>query len=656
MNYCGASLPTNKENPEKIPREQTIAKRKQTEEALKQSELRYRQLFSSMTEMFQVIELIFDKDGKAIDYYYRDVNPAFEKLVKKRREQLIDKRVKAVFGIVEDYWLEAYNRVAKTGNPIRFENYGAELEKWYDVYVWKANDKQVAITFADITDRKKAEEAVRRSEEKYRQIVETAEEGIWTAKPDGTTIYVNQKMADMIGYSPEEIVGKIGTEFLARGQESLVLQTRKELDRNARHQREFQFLRKDGTSIWTIANTAPIFECGKHIANIAMHSNITERKEAEEALKASEEKYRQLFNSIDQGFCIIEVVFDTKCKPTDYRFLEVNSLFEQQTGLHNAVGKLIRSLVPTHEEHWFRIYGEVALSGKPMRFEDEAKAMNRYYDVYAFPLGKKKPYQVGILFKDIAERKKAEETLKENEQLYHTVFDNSQDGFQLIELVYDKHGKPIDHKFLKVNQAYELIIGVKADDILDKTAKYISPNQELHWLEVPDRVAKTGVSEHLELYNKDIGKWLDCFYFRYSKNVVGTLFRDITVRKKLEKQLQDSERLAGIGATAGMVGHDIRNPLQAITSDVYLAKTELASTPDSEEKNNALESMDEIEKNIDYINKIVQDLQDYARPLSPKIEESDLKSIVEAFISKNGLPKNIKVNVKITDDAKKDKS
>src|SRR5664280_3053397 len=97
---------------------------------------------------------------------------------------------------------------------------------------------------------------------------------------------------------------------------------------------------------------------------------------------------------------------------------------------------------------------------------------------------------------------------------------------------------------------------------------------------------------------------------------------DVTDRKKAEamvhenaKKLKDSERLAAIGATAGMVGHDIRNPLQAITSDVYLAKTELASTPESEEKTNALESMQEIEKNVDYINKIVADLQDFARPL-----------------------------------------
>ena len=105
---------------------------------------------------------------------------------------------------------------------------------------------------------------------------------------------------------------------------------------------------------------------------------------------------------------------------------------------------------------------------------------------------------------------------------------------------------------------------------------------------------------------------------------------DVTERKKAEralekraknleslveertKALRDSERLAAIGATAGMVGHDIRNPLQAIISDVYLAKTELASISDSEEKKNTLESLQEIEKNVDYINKIVADLQDFA--------------------------------------------
>jgi signal transduction histidine kinase len=119
------------------------------------------------------------------------------------------------------------------------------------------------------------------------------------------------------------------------------------------------------------------------------------------------------------------------------------------------------------------------------------------------------------------------------------------------------------------------------------------------------------------------------------------------------KQLKDSERLAAIGQTAGMVGHDIRNPLQAITSDIYLAKTELASIPESDEKKNALESLQEIEKNIDYINKIVADLQDFARPLTPNVEEVDLKLIIDELLSKNGLPENVKVSVKVDAEVRK---
>jgi signal transduction histidine kinase len=164
----------------------------------------------------------------------------------------------------------------------------------------------------------------------------------------------------------------------------------------------------------------------------------------------------------------------------------------------------------------------------------------------------------------------------------------------------------------------------------------------------------------------DLTKHMEEDLKRYTSN----LEREILERKKAEhkleeyqknlekiveertKQLQDSERLAAIGATAGMVGHDIRNPLQAITSDVYLAKTELDSIPESDAKKSVLESLQEIEKNTEYINKIVADLQDFARPLKPNAEETDLKLIIEELLKKNGLPENIKVSVKVEPDAR----
>jgi signal transduction histidine kinase len=117
------------------------------------------------------------------------------------------------------------------------------------------------------------------------------------------------------------------------------------------------------------------------------------------------------------------------------------------------------------------------------------------------------------------------------------------------------------------------------------------------------------------------------------------------------RKLKDVERLATIGVTAGMVGHDIRNPLQAITGDLYLVKSELTDLPDNDQKQNALESLGEIEKNNDYINKIVADLQDFAKPLNPRLQETDIKSLFKEIVTKNGIPKNIKLSIDIENKA-----
>jgi signal transduction histidine kinase/ActR/RegA family two-component response regulator len=135
---------------------------------------------------------------------------------------------------------------------------------------------------------------------------------------------------------------------------------------------------------------------------------VTERATLPSITAFNDEYYRQLFEALDQGFCTIELLFDADGAPNDYRFIDVNAAFEQQTGLHEPIGKRIKEFAPGHEEDWFRIYGDVATTGMPVRFEQEAAALQRWYDVYAFRIGKPELHRVAVLFRDITARKAAE--------------------------------------------------------------------------------------------------------------------------------------------------------------------------------------------------------------------------------------------------------
>jgi signal transduction histidine kinase len=154
--------------------------------------------------------------------------------------------------------------------------------------------------------------------------------------------------------------------------------------------------------MWTAEETALVQDTAERIWE------AVERARAEATLRESEARYRTLFTSLNIGFCTIRVVFDAALKPVDYVFLDVNPAFEAQTGLVDAVGKRMRDLQPAHEEHWYGIYGRIALTGQPERFEQPAVALGRWYSVDAFRIGPPEHCEVGVLFEDITERKRGE--------------------------------------------------------------------------------------------------------------------------------------------------------------------------------------------------------------------------------------------------------
>lgn len=160
---------------------------------------------------------------------------------------------------------------------------------------------------------------------------------------------------------------------------------------------------------WTIERDVD----GKSLKSFATNIDITERKNADAALREGEERYRNLFNSIDEGFCIIEVIFDGQEKAVDWRYIEANPAFAIQSGMQDVVGKRIRELASDIEDYWFDIYGIVAITGEPVRAENEFQATKSWFDVYAFRLGEPNQRRVAVIFNNITARKRSETALVE---------------------------------------------------------------------------------------------------------------------------------------------------------------------------------------------------------------------------------------------------
>ena len=170
----------------------------------------------------------------------------------------------------------------------------------------------------------------------------------------------------------------------------------------------------DGT-IHYVSSRAQVFAdaSGEPRTLLGTNRDVTAERQVETSLREREERYRTLFESMDEGFCILEIVLEDDV-PVDYRFIEVNPVFERQTGLRDAVGRTARELVPGLEPLWVETYGRVALTGEPTRFTSHAPSMGRWFEVYAFRTGEAADRRVALLFNDITQRVEAE---KEREEI-----------------------------------------------------------------------------------------------------------------------------------------------------------------------------------------------------------------------------------------------
>ena len=299
------------------------------------------------------------------------------------------------------------------------------VPKWWDVMVTRtaAVDGQQPRLLAlsrDITEqmrldaeRRQAERALHASRERFEKIVSQASTGVVQMDTAGRIVLANQKYCEMVGRSEAELLGLDVAEVTAPQWRAATREALAHLAAGGGVALDKSYLRRDGSEVSATSSVNALRgPDGEFEGLVAIVLDTTERKLVQEQLRASEERYRTLFESVDQGFCIFEMIFDDAGKAVDYRFLEMNPMFERHTGLVDAVGRTAREMLPALDEFWFETYGRVALTGEAARFENEAPAMGRWFDVYANRIGGEESRKVALLFSDVSARKQSEEELR----------------------------------------------------------------------------------------------------------------------------------------------------------------------------------------------------------------------------------------------------
>ncbi len=422
-----------------------------------------------------------------------------------------------------------------------------------------------------------------------------------------------------------------------------------------------------------LVNAAPVRDAsGEIVGAVSVVRDITQRKEAEE-------RYRDLFNTLIEGFCIIEVVFDEAENPIDYRFLETNPSFEEQTGLHDVQGRLIRELAPDNDEYWYQIYGKVALTGEPARFHAPSTPLGRTYDVSAFRVGWPSSRQVGILFNDVTKRKQTEEQmrrqldalaqisdaviatdlefritswnkaaesmygwpaeeavgrvmsecvpteyaeeerekvtemfwrdgswhgevvqtrrdttklailssvvisrdsdenptgvlavnrditarrqsqedLRESERRYSVLFNNEINGMAHCRVITDENGAAVDYWILRINDAYERVIGIKKADIEGRRVTQVFPDIKTYafdYIGAYGKIALEGGELKFEEFFEATGQYLEIYAYCPLPGEFAAVFTDVTERKQAEEALRKSESSLAEAQRIGRIG------------------------------------------------------------------------------------------------------
>ncbi len=645
-----------------------ITERKKAEEALLESQQRWSTTLSSIGDAV----IATDTEGK-ITF----MNSVAEQLTGWTFSEAEQKPITSVFRIVNERTRRQVespvSKVLKLGIIVGLGNHTVLVRKdetevpiddsGAPIITEEGRIRGVVLVFRDITERKKNEVIL----ERQAALIDLSPDAIIVRKPSGQITFWSKGAEKIYGWTKKEAIGKTTQDLFQTKFSQPFEEILDELNREKRWLGELIHKTKSGREVtvqsWWLAEKT---EAGEITSILESNVDLTERKKTEQEIAEAKQRLEAHMNNAP----VAVIEFDPQFRVIRWS-KEATRIFGWSA--EEIMGKCINEIPWVYKED-AKIVEKVSadmLSGKrPSNVstnrnyrKDGSIAECEWYNSAIYDSNGK---LVSILSQvlDITERKRAEA------EIARLASFPMLNPLPIIEVTLG--GKltfanpATDNLFPDLKTAglyhpfftdWENAVSAFRAKGTNAYAREIQIGN--HWYY--QQFFLVPHSQNIRIYTSDIDelKQTEEARVRAQKKLEENAVMLEEYASQMEElaeqraqQLKDSERLAGIGQTAGMVGHDIRNPLQAITGDMYLITEETKLMPAGESKNAILESIDSINENLMYINKIVSDLQDYTRPLRPSIQDADLAEIVAGTLLAINVPKRIEVAILITADAK----
>ena len=641
-----------------------ITERKLAEKNIDAERRKFTQAIETSTDLMGTVDL----NGN-LTY----VNKAFEKITGYKAEEVLGKSLMFVQskdqtslalskfreiiekGSVKDFELDF---ISKNKQRINTLTSGALLTNV------EGKPSEIFLTAKDITERKKTNAALLKSESRFRELTGLLPSCVFEVDLDGNITYINQSGFDFFGFSQEDFENGIKTNQTIVPEEfEKILENRQKIIRGEQVSGlEYTALRKDGTTFSAYVHSTPIKHEGEIVGLRGILIDITERKKIEDKILQQTNFYTTTINALAHPFYVVDAI--------DYTIQLANSASRFDSKLKGLTcHKLIHSRkIPCAGSGHICPLEEVKKTKKPVTVEHvhyDKDGNSMFFEVHGYPIFNNDGNVIQMIeySLDITDRKQAEVALRDSEERFKILFEFAPDAMYLNDL---------KGNLVEGNKVAEEITGYTRNELIGKsflTLKLLSLEQipkAVKLLAFNVRGKSTGPDEFI-LNRKDgtqVPVEIRTFPVKIKdRKLVLGIARDITERKRIEdklkqysehlealveektRELKEAERMATIGETAGMVGHDLRNPLQAIVNTVYLANMKLESLPDkATEKEELKVYLNTVDRQVNYMNKIVSDLLDYARPIHPEIMETSMHQLIQDILLSLEIPETIKVS------------